>query len=158
MTNFTRYGPESRPYWPGGGTARGGSQEHPGSARHGQDRARRVGCGTRTPGLKIPPLQAPAGPSGPASLYLEPSPSSGSLSGWVPGIAHPGTHPYTRSQYPPGPHHPPVTCTTPVTSTLGTCTYDRFSTPVGEPRGSRTHPALRVPGRYIRLWEVYTAV
>ena len=40
----------------------------------------------------------------------------------------------------------------------GTCTYDRFQTVQGEPRGIRTHPVFRVPGPYLVVYEVCTAV
>ena len=54
--------------------------------------------------------------------------------------------------------YPPVTRTTPVTSTTGACTYDRFWDTVGEPRGLRTHARFRVPDGLYTVIYFYTAV
>ena len=51
--------------------------------------------------------------------------------------------------YPPGAHAGAQRRCCDVLVTTGTCTYDRFEDPVGEPRGLRTHPGLRVPGWFI---------
>ena len=56
------------------------------------------------------------------------------LGAWV-GSTRYGTLPVLPSPHHPWYTHPPVTRTTPVTSTVGTCTYDRFRLVVGDPRG-----------------------
>ena len=101
-----------------------------------------------------PPLQVPAGPSGPASLGV----GTSSRGGWVvlPGIAHPYTHPV----YPPCIPRPvpTVDSTADVDGSPRACTYDRFGHLVGEPRGSRTHPVSGSQAGYIQVYKVYTAV
>ena len=107
------------------------------------------GLGLGTHPLHLTTHSRPEGLTGPASL-------SGLLlaSSWSvgPGIALPGTHLYTPPWYPPGLHAPPVTRTTPVTSTRRACTYDRFRHPVGEPRGvEHSHVSGSLDG-LLRLW------
>ena len=87
-------------------------------------------AGVRAPGYHHSrPLQ---GLPGPLRCILDLSSSS-----WLgTGITPPGTHPVYPTLVPyPTPQYPPVTRTTPVTSTTGTCIYDQFGTRVGEPRG-----------------------
>ena len=72
----------------------------------------------------------------------------------VQGCTRYSTHPvptriptqYTHPAPSTVPHGSHVTAGT-VRVTSGTCTYDRFGHPVGEPGGSRTHTGFRVPGR-----------
>ena len=61
------------------------------------------------------------------------------------------THPVHPCLYP-GPVHPPDQCTVwTMHGTTGTCTYDRFETRVGEPRGIGTHPYSGSQAGYTRF-------
>ena len=69
-----------------------------------------------------PPLPAPAGLLGPASLVMGPPRAAG----WVPGIALPlPTHPYPTPSTP-LPVHPPMYQPDHWVHTAGACTYGRF--------------------------------
>ena len=133
MTKFSGKGVNSRPYWPGGGVSRREGQVqggHPQGDRPGPKGGTWPG---RTPELNVPPTPAHAGLPGPASLYIDLSPSSWAGYRYYPSPAptqshtHPGTPPYS----------PPSTARC---GTLGAVTYDRSGHPVGEPRGIRTQP------------------
>ena len=99
-----------------------------------------------------PPTPAPTGLPGPASLVLGPPRAAGCLvAGYYPGpptrIPTPVYPPWYPTRYAPTSAPSPVH--TAGYGTTGTCTYDRFWTPRGEPRGIRTHPYFRVPGWFI---------
>ena len=109
----------------------------------------------------FPPLQPPAGTSGPASLEHAPL-GVGTLALGGPGITHPvyppWYHPYTRTWDQPDTARPRHARLDHGTGTPGTCTYGRFETPVGEPRGIKHTRVFRVPGWFILVCRVYTAV
>ena len=93
----------------------------------------------------IPPLQAPAGPYGPASLDHAPL-----YGGWVvPGITIPYTHPVPIPQYHTPPVHPCTPTTSPRDRAPRACTYDSFEDTVGEPRGVEYS---QVSGSRTGLW------
>ena len=101
-----------------------------------------------------PPLPCREGIPGPASLSGVPLLEQ--RAGWVvPGI----TTRYTHPLYPPRHRsHPTDRCRTHCRArpgTLRTCTYDRFGTVLGEPRGVRTQPRFRVPDWFI-LYLMFT--
>ena len=133
LTKFSILLMKSRPYWPGGGVPAGRVQNQ-GAVATGPE------GWVLEPGGRcslIPPTPGPAGLPGPASLYEA---SAFKLAGWATGIALPVP---TQSPY-------PAWYTLPYTRLLhvrhaGTdCSYTRFDTVVGEPRGSRTHRDIRV--------------
>ena len=79
----------------------------------------------------------------------------------VPGIALPVPHPVYPPRYTPPSHRTGSTADKDHWETTRTCTYGRFGTLVGEPRGLRTHPVFRSLAGYIQLFKdmrVYTAV
>ena len=143
---------ESLSYWPRGGFARGECPDQrsgprkgftPGVGGSGCSDVRVSGDGP------YPPTPAPSGLPGPASLVgpLQVLTLACSVD---PGITTRYTHPVI-----PRPVHPscptPSSCTTPPCSvTTGTCTYDRFESPVGEPRGVEyTHVSGSRAGLYL---------
>ena len=106
------------------------------------------------PAHPLRPCRAP----GPASLAgLAPR---AKWLGSTPLVPHPVYPPVYPPLYPPGyTPYPPDQCTVwTLLVTLGTCTYDRFWRVLGEPRGIRTHTGSRVPGWFIDLMAVCTAV
>ena len=129
------------------------------------DRARRVVPGNRRRARYVrPPLTTHSSPC--RGFRGPPSAVRGGLleqrAGWVvPGIAPPCTHPV----YPPCLHLGSHSLRCPGAwhgaRVAGACTYGRFWTRVGEPRGSRTHSGYGSQTGYIQLLrfrEVHTAV
>ena len=99
-----------------------------------------TGPWTLHPDHPLHPLQGVPGPASLSGLARY-----GSLGSWVvPRYYHPVYPPWYHTRYPL--HRPTLSsCTTPPGhGTTGTCTYGRFGTTVGEPRGIRTHTFLRV--------------
>ena len=110
---------------PGTATAGSGPWHCQGGTR---DRAR--------PSSRRPPTPAPYRASGARSAVFWTSPRAVAGYRYYPS---PGTHP---SHTHPGTHPAPPFCAscTPGYGTPGTCTYDRFRTRVGEPRGIEHRP------------------
>ena len=73
----------------------------------------------------------------------------------VPRYSHPGTHPVYPPWYPPGPRTPSPCTKLTVQYTVRDM---QFWDTVGEPRGMGTHAGFRVPGWFIDLGLVCTAV
>ena len=107
--------------------------------------------------LHPPTHSSPCGASGARSAGGFAPRAVWDLGGWVPGITPPVPTPVYPHPVPtrPAPHRPtPSSCTTPrVRGTTGTCTYDRFKTRVGEPRGTE-HTRVSGPqaGLYLGDW------
>ena len=158
LTKFPGNGVESRPIARrrhSKGPGQGGDHRYPtGPAGWSRSRPRRI----RSPGSRNPPTPPPAGATGPAPLVPGPSPSSRL---GVPVLPLPYPPRYTHPVYPPGPvpasHGSHVTAGT-VRGTRGTCTYGRFETVVGEPRGMRTHTGLALFWHCLALLRLCTAV
>ena len=96
--------------------------------------------------------------SGPCRAYgarfavIIPLPEQSVLAGCTRVLPSRYTHPY-RTPRPVQACWPSPRCTsTPVAVTTGTCTYDRFDTPVGEPRGPEYTPYFRVPTVFSTDW------
>ena len=155
LTNFIGNTLKSRLYWPRGGICEGPVQ----GGHRVTDRARRVVQGPSR--RRTPPRARCTHPaSDPPALQAGPLPlvagrRVGSALQWLgtPPVYPPViptrlptlyTHPV-----PPMPVHPADGCTS---------VNSHFWTLVGEPRGVRTQPVYRVPGWFIPLYEVYTAV
>ena len=98
------------------------------------------------PELHVPPTPALAGPTGPASLYMDLSPGC-----WVGTRYYPLPVPTQPCTTPGTPSRPaPVLCTVWTSpGTAGAVGYDRFEDTVGEPRGVGTQPYFRVPDWFI---------
>ena len=109
------------------------------------------------PGPPPHPLQPLWGFRGPLRWVAHGS-SSSSVAGCT-GIALPIPTRYTHPVYThPVPYPPRRRRCTHHDEHARTCHNTRFGTPVGEPRGVRTHPGFRVPGCILTVFEVYTAV
>ena len=144
---------KSRPYWPGAGFARGGSRTSgagPGAQRSGWV----LGPDVRGRCSRYHPLQSPCrGLPGPAPLYLPP------LDGCTSSVLDPVLP--TRYTLPvpyPNPAHPYCTSPPHHTEHPSHPRNRQFGHLVGEPRGSRTRAVFRVPGWFIHLRLVHTAV
>ena len=158
MTKFLRNVVKSRPF---GCKAAIRAQDREGTAG---DRPGPEGVVLRpppspcAPGPRYHPLRPPAGAYGARFAVSGTSPGSWVVPRYSPSCTHPVYPPwYTHPARTWGLHGSHVTAGT-VAGVLGACTYGRFETPVGEPRGMRTQPVLGSPAGYIQLFEVYTAV
>ena len=141
---------KSRLYWPRGGYSRGGV---PGTAKRARPQ------GVVVPGAPGALQQSPPTP-GPCRALRGPLrwDCLRFTRGWVyryypplyPPQSH--THPVYPPWYPPALH---------VRHAGTDCSYTRFGMPVGEPRGSRTHPYIDLRAGYTHSEvniQVYTAV
>ena len=144
MSPFARGGTREGPAGGPTGPRRGGCRAFPGMVQNRVQNEVREGVALPPP---IPhhsrPLQ---GLPGPLRWGWVPQGSARAVAGCT-GIALPGTHRYTHPVYPPRyPPDPPDMHTAADRDQhehRGACTYDRFGTRVGEPRGVRTHTLNR---------------
>ena len=110
------------------------------------DRARRVGAGpspptvsqyVRLPGTTTP---GPAGLTGPLRCTWDPPRAACWVVPRDPVLPTRYTHPVSPPRYTPYPPTPLYPHTATAHYTLTACTYDRFETSVGEPRGIKNTP------------------